>query len=569
MTEFHPFTLTYVSCFINIQCKESHKTHHWRFDNFINIAKQDVPIILYVSPDIYQEFQSHFSNYPNVLLRVVNYMDTWMYQACMPWRNELPTARNQVKDTHLFLTLMNMKVEFMTMAIDENPFSTNYFSWIDFNLCHIFKEKTRSSAYMRTISRLPWKTEFLANPGCWNKDQGQETIANHINWRFCGGFLLGHANRFQELFSHYKSHFIPFMQVYNVLPWEVNFWAWLETHALWKINWYHADHDDSILYVPSYLHSTGVVELPNTILIEYNLPKIEGFQPSSSSQCIQSYGEGKPILNTRYVNYELDKYGRYIIHHPNGHLVTKNMASVLSEDFTTILSSNEVWDGMITRDMPIIDNTIQGYEDVRIFNDIQGNMKYVCTNKSHHPTGKLRIMVGDYNADMCMLESGTIIEPPTDTACEKNWIPIESAWEYQQFIYRWEPYQIGTVNWETGKLEIQTEVNLQNSFFRKVRGSSVPVYDPFHNCFIAVVHYCEHPTVATTLEYYHMLVIFDANMIPVKHSQVFHFCNIGIQYCIGFDAEQFDMCYSFWISRHDRDPALIQVDKSTFVFQNI
>lgn len=563
----HPFTLTYVSCFINIHCKEPHKTHHWRFDNFIHIAKQDVPIILYISEDIHQEFQTQFAGYPNVLLRVVNYEDTWMYKACFPWRNELPSDRNVVKDTHLFLTLMNMKVEFMAMAIDENPFATDYFSWIDFNLCHIFKKKSHSSAYMRSIAQMPWNTNFLANPGCWDKDQGQDRIANHINWRFCGGFLLGHQARFQELFSHYKSHFIPFMQVYNVLPWEVNFWAWLETHALWKITWYHADHDDSILYIPSHLYSVKLMDTPNAKLFEYSLPTIDGFSPSSSSFCVQSYGKGNPILNTRYINYKLDEYGRYIIHHPQGHLITKNVVSVLSSDFSKIETSDEVWDGLLIHDLPLYDRSIDGYEDVRIFNDIQGNMKYVCTNKSHSSTGKLRIMVGDYNADMKMFESGIILNPPQDTACEKNWIPIESPWEYPRFIYQWNPYQIGCVNWKTQQLEIQESIDLGNSFFRKIRGSSIPVYDPFQNAFIAVVHYCEHPTVAKTLEYYHLLVMFDSNMKPIQHSEVFHFCNIGIQYCIGFDAEQIDTAYTFWISRHDSNPACIQINKDEFIFR--
>ena len=194
-------------------------------------------------------------------------------------------------------------------------------------------------------------------------------------------------------------------------------------------------------------------------------------------------------------------------------------------------------------------------------------MKYVCTNKSHSSTGKLRIMVGDYNADMKMFESGIILNPPQDTACEKNWIPIESPWEYPRFIYQWNPYQIGCVNWKTQQLEIQESIDLGNSFFRKIRGSSIPVYDPFQNAFIAVVHYCEHPTVAKTLEYYHLLVMFDSNMKPIQHSEVFHFCNIGIQYCIGFDAEQIDTAYTFWISRHDSNPACIQVNKNEFIFR--
>ena len=70
-------TLTYVSCFVNINCKEPHKTHQWRMDNFAEIAKTGVPIILYVDADIRSAYAATWPTYPNVLLSDLDYTTSW------------------------------------------------------------------------------------------------------------------------------------------------------------------------------------------------------------------------------------------------------------------------------------------------------------------------------------------------------------------------------------------------------------------------------------------------------------------------------------------------------------
>jgi hypothetical protein len=47
--------------------------------------------------------------------------------------------------------------------------------------------------------------------------------------------------------------------------------------------------------------------------------------------------------------------------------------------------------------------------------------------------------------------------------------------------------------------------------------------------------------------------------MPVKMSPVCVFADFGVEYCIGFalDGNQ----YRFWISRADRDPCMIMVDR--------
>jgi hypothetical protein len=177
-------------------------------------------------------------------------------------------------------------------------------------------------------------------------------------------------------------------------------------------------------------------------------------------------------------------------------------------------------------------------------------------------------MTGDYSASMAMFESGQVLEPPTDTNCEKNWIPLgkvgssvastvgaESA--FDAFIYRWAPFEIGHVEGDT--LKITKSIPVEHMLLQKIRGSTPPVWSTKDQCYYCVVHYCEHIHGDKTLSYYHMLVKLDKSYIPFEWSDVFHFNRIGIQYCIGFTIlEETNQC-AFWFSEHDGNPGLIIV----------
>ena len=547
-------TLTYVSCFVNINCKEPHKTHQWRMNNFINIAETGVPIVLYVDDEIRDAFASTWVKYKNIALRNVNYDKSWTYTVCAKYRTNLPASRNDVKDTFLFICLMNMKIEFVVNAVNENPFGTKHFAWIDFNLPHIFKSKLATSNYMHFLTTCAWAPGFISIPGCWEKGQGIENIVDIINWRFCGGFMLGDGDAFIGLFDLYLEHFTMFMDRYRRITWEVNFWTWLEVNTNWDVEWYKADHDDSIVRVPSYLFSRCLADEFKAPTISYTLPKIKDMYPSSCGYI--KYG-GDDILNIRYVNYRLDEWGRYHINHPESHLVTENVRCFLTPDLKSLdedRPAENVWEGMIG--LPTYDKSVIGLEDVRLYvcND---RLRYVATNRSHAISQRIRIMVGDYSADMAMFETGQILDPPTNTWCEKNWIPLglSATTGREQFIYRWAPFEIGEV--ENGELKIVKSIPVEHMMMQRIRGSTPPVWCGELNCYICVVHYCEHIHGAKTLSYYHMLVKLRKNdFTPFEWSNSFHFNRVGIQYCIGFTITETGGI-AFWFSEHDGNPGLM------------
>jgi hypothetical protein len=242
-----------------------------------------------------------------------------------------------------------------------------------------------------------------------------------------------------------------------------------------------------------------------------------------------------------------------------------------------------VWEGMIG--LPTYDKSVMGLEDVRLYTS-GGKLRYVATNKSHSISQRIRIMVGDYSAEMAMFETGQIIDPPTNTWCEKNWIPIGKSnnnsivantgfknvskgsvadvnvglvasivASLDQFIYRWAPFEIGQI--ENGVLKIVKSVPVEHMQTQRIRGSTPPVWCAALDCYICVVHYCEHIHGAKTLAYYHMLVkLGKKDYVPFEWSNSFHFNRVGIQYCIGFTLLQTGQM-AFWFSEHDGNPGLM------------
>lgn len=167
----------------------------------------------------------------------------------------LPEHRNVDHDTRNFLILMNAKSELVRRAIHSRMHSTEHYAWIDFGINYIFRTPHIAMRHVIEISKTEYPDRCLYIPGCWDKPTD---FLERVSWRFCGGFFLGDKTSLLELDGLYTRHFacMPY------LSWEVNVWAWLESHMDWNPGWYKADHDDSILNVPC---TTGIIRVPSKV----------------------------------------------------------------------------------------------------------------------------------------------------------------------------------------------------------------------------------------------------------------------------------------------------------------
>jgi hypothetical protein len=242
---------------------------------------------------------------------------------------------------------MNAKAEFLNLVADSNPFQTEQFAWIDFCIFHVLHNAPVSQRKLEQLCNARLKEDHrLAIPGCWEGRGGAHQ--DSIHWRFCGGFYMGTKAACQEFFAYHKTY-LP--SAYDGVTWEVNYWATIEAKEPESpVRWYRADHNDSILDIPSEFFDVKpeppVKWLTHTALRTgtYPYPSLESYVPTSSSFL---EFQGKQLLNVRYVNYIQTPEGLYIIHDPNHSLKTENFMLQLNnfEESISEAGCNDDGDG--------------------------------------------------------------------------------------------------------------------------------------------------------------------------------------------------------------------------------
>jgi len=606
--------LTFVTSFFHIYNEEydENKTIPWRVERFREIASTGIHLCVYTCPLLRPEIEKLVAEFPdNVrLMKVMEISETAVAGFVQQYKIEpdqcplqaklapdtvtqdcqakpvrlglhialvqLPQVRNETKDVADYMIVINSKTEFMCHTISENPWGSTHFAWIDFNISHVFHDKPRSLRFLEWLgSRDYFEDTCFVIPGCWDKWTGEHVheITDRIHWRFCGGFFLGDAASIRHFHHLYLEHFPRFMAETHTLVWEVNFWAWLEHASDWfppentpaslrflpyKHTWYKADHNDTIIcdmWARTFSRRLLDISVVNTT--EYDYPKIDGYHASSAAYL---FHEGEHWLNTRYVNYWYYADGWYMFYDGTNIIRSKNVLSKLSTQYIP-LDYREISE---TIDLPSYEMYSRGIEDVRLYS-FEGGVKYIATTVGYHSTSGNRMIVGNYNTDTLELSDSHLIEPPTDTFSEKNWVPLvldnpDSIYHGRElFIYQWGPFEVGEISEDNHQLHIvyREDSTRHAPFFHKMKGSANFV--DTGKVLVGVVHFSEE---LRPRHYFHVLVELDRTTLePIRYSDPFYFDHVSIEFCIGFAVTTDD--YLFWISRMDRDPLLVRVPIET------
>lgn len=576
-------SLTFVTSFFYIYEKDydNNKTTPWRIERFREIAKTGIQICVYVCSTFEKYITDLAEEFSNVkLMRTMEIEDTWIAKTCANIPYELPEQKNNTKDVSDYMTIINSKTEFMEDAIIQNPWNSTHFAWIDFNISHVFFDKECSLNYLKDLGNFKYSSTFFAIPGCWQKFNNEHIghITECIFWRFCGGFFMGDKTSVLNFHQLYKHYFPEYLEKHKKLIWEVNFWAWLEANSEWNPEWYHADHNDSIISNMSASYfSLNMREHGSTRYI-YNYPKIDGYNASSASYLFYN---DQHLINTRYVNYFYYNDGGYMFYDGTNIIRTKNMFSMLNEkllkdsdtsEYSMVLAPDQYLEMKETIDLPEHQFYSRNVEDIRLYSH-QGKLKYIATTVGYYHTCGNRMMIGNYDIENNCYTESQIVEPPTDTRCEKNWVPIMNSSASvldklgrelgELFIYKWSPLEIGeVVKTDDGKLKLEIIYTLECCrnipFFNKLRGSAP--FIEYNGYLVGIAHFSEE---TKPRHYFHMMIVLDKDTFrPIRYSEPFVFEQIGIEFCIGFTI--IDEKYWFWISQFDREPILITLDIENF-----
>jgi len=347
----------------------------------------------------------------------------------------------------------------------------------------------------------------------------------------------------------------------------VNFWSFLEYEKGWKPVWYAANHDESILNVcPDVCCRTLITDVDS---VKYEYPPMEPYVPSSTSYITvwdPIAQKDVHVLNTRFVNYTIYNNGVYNIADPNRHIKTRNLCAVL--DTVRQIPRAEDWTEMadLSTDSGLVSygGSIYGLEDIRLFlpdERDQTQIHFVASNMNYQPNHQIRILEGVYDITQKVCRNVRVLNPPMDTYCEKNWVPIGNA----HYIYKWWPFEIGVLD-ETNKVNLVLSMRHNTPYFQGVRGSSTFVNSQKYGGWLGVVHFSVEKW---PRHYYHMMVLLDkTTFLPLKYSNFFCFRNKSIEFCTGFAIDDSAEQYIFWISNFDKDAECIIMNQDRILLHH-
>ena len=204
---------------------------------FTDLGNSGIPIILFTESHL----ESHFKEFPCVTVVCVPLEQFELYRIGCNYNGELPSNRNATKDTKEFLSLMNTKIEFIKKAAERTEDDT--FLWVDFGILKIVKNREQFISKLKSINER--KFTNISIPGCW---VNSSFSVNTVNWRFCGGFLVIPRHHIDTFYNHSKNVLTDFCTLPQYkLTWETNIWYVIEYCVGKDIEWYLADHNDSII----------------------------------------------------------------------------------------------------------------------------------------------------------------------------------------------------------------------------------------------------------------------------------------------------------------------------------
>jgi hypothetical protein len=153
-----------------------------------------------------------------------------------------PLYRNTGKDTIEFLTIMNSKPELLSLA--KKYVETPYVAYLDAGIKKVFNEPdTLLALETLRVHSVP----LVMLPGCHPiQPEPFQTLAERINWIFCGGFFIVPTARVDEFMQIHLQALGEFLG-HSVITWEVNVWSALAPSHRDRIIWFLADHNDTMI----------------------------------------------------------------------------------------------------------------------------------------------------------------------------------------------------------------------------------------------------------------------------------------------------------------------------------
>ena len=266
---------------------------------------------------------------------------------------------------------------------------------------------------------------------------------------------------------------------------------------------------------------------------------------SSSSCLIPNADNDGYKLNVKYVNYYITEDGSYT--QCDKHNITMNKYIELDSQLKARFEKR--------LDLKFDDRQYIGTEDVRIFHDV-ATQAPLFIGTGYHRNNTRGAVVGNYNVKTGGLTGNEIVPNSNNASSDNNCVYVDYN-NATHVINRWYPLQICKITESALNL---VETRTTPLIFNYMRGStcgfkySKPAGE-FKNGNIPIqivedeIWFVTHiVSEETPRHYYHVIVVFDANMKLLRYSAPFKFEGEPIEFCLSIvvEDERVLINYSTW-----------------------
>jgi len=252
-TSFIPFSATEskMSTFVTAFMTNINSIDFRSLDKYMELGKkllsQPIPTICFLEAHVYENyFSSHLTSYPYTTFILFENTDNYLFAYEPQLIHFSVQTDNPKKDTPGYMFIQCHKTEWIRIAIEKNPYQTNYFTWIDFGIYHMIQNDMIFALSLDTLSKKKYNSIRIASchslsDTCW-KD-----IYRQIVWYFAGSVFGGDQESLLIFAKYMKEKCIEIIETKNHLMWEVNIWYLLYLDHPKLFDTYPCDHNTSIL----------------------------------------------------------------------------------------------------------------------------------------------------------------------------------------------------------------------------------------------------------------------------------------------------------------------------------
>ena len=215
-------------------------------EDYINYGRkllsQQVNKIIYIEREVYDMYYADDTWEANTTFRYITAADVYL-NAYDEYVTEFDIITNlPEKDTKEYMYLMCNKTEWVRRAIEEDPYKSNNFVWLDFGVYHMIKEDIVFNECVKNLCDKKYDSVRIAGG---RKTGGEGN--RRVNWFFLGTIFGGDKTKLILFCDKMKERCIDIVKRERRIYWEVNVWydIWVENEEIFSV--YLSNHNESIL----------------------------------------------------------------------------------------------------------------------------------------------------------------------------------------------------------------------------------------------------------------------------------------------------------------------------------